>query len=182
MSTPTYVDYALIEPRPWKNGLGVTRPVFDDADAAGAWTWRVSIAELSGTQPYSSYPGVRRDQVALGTGGVDLTINGRALHLAPEQIVTFDGEDDVSARPNHDGFLDLNVMTRRDSWSVDIELSDAPAVTSGDRSTVVLVALRDDCVVNGHTRNRLDAALLRPGGSLALRGLFVRARLTPIAF
>jgi len=111
MNAPLVVEYSAIPPTPWKNGRGVTRNLFDDATDAGVWTWRVSIAEITGTQPYSPYPGVRRGQVALGPGAVDLRIDGRDLVLDPEEIVVFDGEAEVTASPREAGFLDLNVMT-----------------------------------------------------------------------
>ncbi|MBN9611927.1 MAG: HutD family protein, partial [Actinobacteria bacterium] len=68
----TLIDYARVTPTPWKNGRGVTRILCDDSgaglgtDASSEWSWRISIAEITGTQPYSPYPGVHRSQVALG--------------------------------------------------------------------------------------------------------------------
>lgn len=97
------VEYSAIPPTPWRNGRGITRNLFDDATDAGTWTWRVSIAEITGTQPYSPYPGVRRGQVALGPGAVDLRIDGREVLLDPEGIVVFDGEAAVSASPREAG-------------------------------------------------------------------------------
>lgn len=177
--TLTLVDYAQIEPRPWKNGRGVTRNLFDDSSGAEDWTWRVSIAEITGTQPYSSYPGLRRGQVALGPGDVDLTINDRTVTLAPEGIVTFDGEDAVTARPSEVGFLDLNVMTRRDAWTAEVEIIDGGIAAARDEQIVVLVALGLDCAIDGRRLARLDTAALRSGASATLEGRFVSARLSP---
>ena len=176
----TFVDYAAIEPRPWKNGRGITRNLFDDADAADRWTWRVSIAEITGSQPYSSYPGIRRGQVALGPGPVDLTINGGTTRLDPEGIVTFDGEDDVAALPAEEGFLDLNVMTRRDAWTADLQITEEGSAGAGDDEVVVLVALDDGCTVDGRTQRRLDAAQVLPGSSSTIGGRFLQARLRPV--
>jgi len=183
MSTSVFVDYAAIDPQPWRNGRGVTRNLFDDADAAGHWTWRISIAEITGTQPYSAYPGVRREQVALGPGDVALTIDGREELLHPEGIVVFDGEAEVVATPSEEGFLDLNVMTRRDAWTSEVRIvtaaagAEASVLDAGDADVVVLVALADGCSVDGRTRDRLDATMLASGGPSTVAGRFVVARL-----
>lgn len=178
VSTPDFVDYAAISPQLWKNGRGITRNLFDDSDRDGAWTWRISIAEITGSQPYSAYPGVRRGQVALGPGDVQLTINGEPTLLPVEGIIVFDGEDEVSATPHEAGFLDLNVMTRRDTWAATVELAGGvEAVEAGEGELVVLVALEDDCTIDDRPRRRLDAAKLGESSSVVVGGRFVLARL-----
>ncbi|HKT55267.1 MAG TPA: HutD family protein [Microbacterium sp.] len=177
----SFVDYAEIEPRPWKNGRGITRNLFGDGDGADDWTWRISIAEITGAQPYSPYPGVSRGQVALGPGAVDLTINGRSVTLQPEGIAVFDGEDAVTALPSQEGFLDLNVMTRRDAWTAEVETVDGGVATAREDEIVILVALDAGCAIDGRRQARLDAAALRSGASPALGGRFVSARLRPVS-
>lgn len=178
--TVPILEYAALTPRAWKNGLGITRTLFDDADATDAWTWRISIAEITGTQPYSAYPGVRRGQVALGPGAVDLVINGRAVTLAVDDVIAFDGEDEVSATPHEAGFLDLNVMTRRDTWDSTVEVIDAATVSAEPGGPTTLIALDDDGALDDRPLARLDAALLEPGMTCTLRGRFVIARLRRI--
>lgn len=177
MNAPLIVEYSAILPTPWKNGRGVTRNLFDDATDAGVWTWRVSIAEITGTQPYSPYLGVRRGQVALGPGAVDLRIDGRDLVLDPEGIVVFDGEAEVTASPREVGFLDLNVMTRRDTWESDVQCVDDPGVTEAGDGIVILVALGDTALVDGRSLARLDSVMLGASASADLRGRFAVARI-----
>ncbi|MFD6699489.1 MULTISPECIES: HutD family protein [unclassified Microbacterium] len=174
------LEYAALVPRAWKNGRGVTRILFDDADAADAWTWRISIAEITGTQPYSAYPGVHRGQVALGPGSADLVINGRAVTLAVDDVIAFDGEDEVAATPCEAGFLDLNVMTLRDTWDSTVQVIDAPTVSAEPGGPTVLIALDDLGTLDDRPLARLDAALLEPGTACTLRGRFVVARLRRI--
>lgn len=175
--TVVIVEYAALPPRSWKNGRGVTRILFDDADATDAWTWRISIAEITGTQPYSAYPGVHRGQVALGPGAVDLVINGRNTVLAVDEVIEFDGEDEVTATPREAGFLDLNVMTLRDTWDSTVQVTDAPTLSAGPGGPTALIALDDSSTLDDRPLARLDAALLGPGTTCALRGRFVAARL-----
>jgi environmental stress-induced protein Ves len=171
------VEYHSISPTPWKNGRGVTRNLFDDATESGAWTWRVSIAEITGTQPYSPYPGVRRGQVALGPGAVDLRIDDREVLLDPEGIVVFDGEAEVTATPREAGFLDLNVMTRRDTWESDVSRVEDPGVIDAGDEFVVLVTLGDSALVDGTPLARLDGVKLAAAASAEFRGRFVVARI-----
>ena len=175
----TLIDYAAITPTPWKNGRGVTRILCDDSDGdpASPWSWRISIAEITGTQPYSPYPGVHRGQVALGPGDVRLNLNGRPTLLRVEQVIEFEGEDEVSATPLAAGFLDLNVMTRRDAWRSDVEIFRGTELGVDADGIAVLVALDDRCTIDGHPRRRLDAARLVGGSSSALSGHWALARL-----
>jgi environmental stress-induced protein Ves len=177
VSAPEIVEYTAIPPTPWKNGRGITRNLFDDATETGEWTWRVSIAEITGTQPYSPYPGVRRGQVALGPGAVDLRIGGVPFVLEPEGVIFFDGEDAVDATPRAEGFLDLNVMTRRDAWRNDVRIAADPEVIEGDGAVVVLVALSTDASVDGRALQRLDAVRMPAGAAADLRGRYAIARI-----
>lgn len=190
MGEAVIIEYASIEPVPWKNGRGVTRNLFDDGGENGEWSWRVSIAEISGEQPYSSFPGVRRTQVSLGPGGVDLTIDGSTSAIPPGGVISFDGEAEVSARPECAGFLDLNIMVRRSMWAAEVETIEGPVLASrahgthgapSDSGFSVLVALDDGCTLGRRTLRRLDAALLSRGATPGLGGRFAVARFARVA-
>ena len=47
----------------WKNGLGWTREVLRWPPGADDWDWRISIAEVDKGGPFSSFPGVEREQI-----------------------------------------------------------------------------------------------------------------------
>lgn len=188
MTSPSIVRYESILSTPWKNGRGVTRNVCDDATEQGDWSWRVSIAAITGEQPYSSFPGVHRDQVALGPGAVRLSIDGEALVLDPEEVISFEGEANVLAQPKLEGFLDLNVMSRRDDWESETSVaSPTESLIVPTDGHLVLVALADSCVAAGHDLRRLDSvwcagehqlAQERDPQVIAVSGRFVIARLT----
>lgn len=169
MNSAVITPYASLQPRPWKNGRGITRNVFDDANAHDEWTWRISIAEITGEQPYSQYPGIHRDQVALGPGAAQLTIDGAPLTLPVEGVTAFEGEAVVSALPESPGFLDMNVMTRRDSWATAVEVRDLVGELTGvgiaGAAITVLVALGDDCRFGERALERLDAVMWEAGAA-----------------
>ncbi|WP_413468086.1 HutD family protein [Glutamicibacter sp. JL.03c] len=50
--------YAQLAARPWKNGQGITRTLCSDSTGIDdSWTWKISIAEITGTQPYKLLSG-----------------------------------------------------------------------------------------------------------------------------
>lgn len=101
-------------PAPWRNGGGVTRELA--AQAAGAdWIWRISVAEVAGSGPFSSFPGVQRWFAVLGGAGVILKRAGaeHRLTLASSPL-SFDGGEPVECELLHGPTRDLNLMVRRD--------------------------------------------------------------------
>lgn len=175
MSDAQFLDFDTITPRPWKNGRGITRNLFADSEVD--FTWKVSIAEITGRQPYSSYTGIRRCQVALGPGGVDLHINGNLTTLPVEGVTVFEGEDEVVAEPESEGFLDLNVMTRRDAWTAEVAVSDDPRVSATAEEVVILVAMSPTCTIAGRALKRLDAVRAASGSTYEVTGRAVVIRL-----
>jgi len=178
MAPAPITRYAQLAAQPWKNGQGITRTLCSDSTGIDdSWTWKISIAEITGTQPYSRYPGVRRGQVALGPGSVDLVVNGRNVLLPVEGTIVFEGEDDVSAAPASEGFLDLNVMGQRSKWEPSVEIVDSPAASFRESSIQVLVALEDSCSIGGQPLARLDSVFVSSPEEQQFSGRFVLATL-----
>src|ERR1700722_12611735 len=85
---------------PWKNGGGVTRDVI--VSPAGAtldnFDWRISIAEIAASGPFSRFPGIDR-KLAVLEGKVALTVEGSApVVLDPHAAaLDFHGKNAVQA-------------------------------------------------------------------------------------
>jgi environmental stress-induced protein Ves len=65
---------------PWANGGGSTRQVAIDppgATLAGAFRWRVSIAQIASDGPFSRLPGIDRAMWLVRGNGVRLDVDGR---------------------------------------------------------------------------------------------------------
>jgi environmental stress-induced protein Ves len=106
---------------PWKNGLGTTREVAalpDPRDSSG-FQWRISIATVNGSGPFSSFPGVDRTIAVLGGEGMRLSLDGKedALLFRGAEPFRFRGEAAVHADNLGGETTDLNVMTQRRSYS-----------------------------------------------------------------
>jgi len=101
---------------PWKNGLGVTHEVALGGDPA-AFDWRVSIATVGASGPFSAFPGIDRTIAVLQGQGMLLDVDG-AKHelLASGEPFSFAGEAKVHADCIGGETTDLNIMTRRGAF------------------------------------------------------------------
>ena len=108
---------------PWKNGLGTTTEIAAFPEGAGldAFTWRVSMATIGASGPFSAFPGVDRVIVQLEGEPVTLAHEGRADHvlalLVPHR---FPGEVATDGRIAEPPARDFNVMVRRDRASAEV--------------------------------------------------------------
>jgi len=68
---------------PWRNGSGITREIARDAGAGAEFLWRLSLALITASGPFSNYAGYRRS-VTLIEG------NGFRLDSGAQEPVTLD--------------------------------------------------------------------------------------------
>ncbi len=121
----------------WKNGRGTTLEVVSDASVAVApgaripvaygggddWTWRVSIADVPQSGPFSRFPGVDRHILSLlgpehagrSDEGMSLSIGGGPPVRVPTEgdALIFDGEAETLGVLHGQPLRDANLMVRR---------------------------------------------------------------------
>lgn len=100
---------------PWANGAGRTKVIHAQTDVhSNALLWRISLAEITRTAPFSRFPGLDR-VFTLATGGPLSLFVGDTKHLLTlGQKLTFAGESPAEADLQASGSqLALNLMTRR---------------------------------------------------------------------
>lgn len=102
---------------PWKNGGAVTTEIAISPAAAtlSEFDWRVSIARIETTGPFSAFPGIDRTLAVLSGAGLTLNVEGRAplQLLASNGGVELPGELWAHARVSSGVVEVFNVMTRR---------------------------------------------------------------------
>ena len=106
------VSLADVAPTPWKNGGGTTRELvaWPDADH---WVWRMSVAEVAQSGPFSRFDGVQRWFAVLGGAGVALIHNGARHALTVDSApFCFDGGLPTSCDLIDGATQDFNLMTR----------------------------------------------------------------------
>jgi environmental stress-induced protein Ves len=116
----THLPASQRNPQPWKNGGGITRDIAAFPDGAGMddFQWRICMAEISDTGPFSAFPGVDRHLTVL-SGRLQLDFADRQYVLNPGRTLTFEGDTLASGTPLMP-VTDLNVMTRRGQVSAEV--------------------------------------------------------------
>ena len=145
-------DIDALPATPWKNGGGSTREVACWPPGAGfdAFDWRVSIATIAASGPFSQFPGVDRVITLLDGDGVHLQGDGvdhrLATSLAP---FAFSGDAHVDCTLLGGVSSDFNVMTRRGLLRAELRVLPAAAELRAAPHGLLL-AWHGDWSANGH--------------------------------
>ena len=152
------------------------------------FSWRVSIATITGDAVFSEFAGIDRYLVPLSVAGLDLTIDDTAQHVGQYEVCAFTGESMISSTGSAESSDDLNLMLRRGTatGSLRVEPLTGPfSVTPGPGETVLVVVLEGEVEIDGAsgasassdsewtnalTLGLRDAVLARSGRALTLRG------------
>lgn len=155
--------FASRPPKAWANGGGTTRVLVDDADERGGeWTYRVSVADLSGDQAFSRFEGVDRHLTFLGPGSLRMRVNGVDRTLDRWQEIRFLGEDTVTSVPSEPSARDLNVMVRRGACTLKVTPTVGVTPLSPTAAVSVMwISLEPGGLVGEQGVAELDLAMLR---------------------
>ncbi|WP_406493398.1 HutD family protein [Streptomyces sp. NBC_00846] len=150
---------------PWKNGGGVTREIaaYPEGAPLDAFDWRVSLADVSGDGPFSSFPGVDRTLTVVEGAGMDLMVGGEH-HIVDEPYWPheFPGDLETYGRLLGGPVVNFNVMYRRERTSAEVAVVRGTVRLAVPRGGAVLaVALEDGAVLDGQdvALDRYDALL-----------------------
>ncbi|HVJ41914.1 MAG TPA: HutD family protein [Dongiaceae bacterium] len=108
----TSKDY---QPMPWKNGQGSTIQLISAANTAGGFDWRLSIAEVGQSGPFSDFSGYDRIITLIEGKGMVLTFNG-TMHQRIDRLFTplpFDGGWHTDCELIDGPLRDFNLMVSR---------------------------------------------------------------------
>ncbi|MBX9469834.1 MAG: HutD family protein [Rhizobium sp.] len=132
--------------------MGITREVISRpaSDGSGGFDWRISLATVGDSGPFSIFAGIDRTIAVLQGDGMKLTVDGKqepAL-LVESLPFAFSGEAEVQADCLGGETLDLNMMSRRGRFvhrMTKIVVSDARTLSV--TADTVAVVFRDEAVV-----------------------------------
>ena len=106
------VSLADVAATPWRNGGGVTRELVA-WPPEGEWQWRMSVAEVEASGPFSRFEGVQRFFAVLSGAGVALDIVGERHTLTKESApLAFDGAATTDCQLLDGPTQDFNLMVR----------------------------------------------------------------------
>jgi uncharacterized protein len=172
--TISVVRWADHVPVLWKNGGGVTREVAGAPAGVAAFDWRVSIADVSTSGPFSVFPGVDRTIMGVEGSGMVLSLDGVEHEIVPRVPFSFSGDAATTGSLTAGPTRNLNVMTRRGRAKASLTVSEDVVVDHS--GPVVLLALSDGVTVAGHRLDHLDAVVAT--GHLEVRGPVAIVRVT----
>ncbi|MDD5336433.1 MAG: HutD family protein [Rhodoferax sp.] len=161
------VQLAEVAPSHWRNGGGVTRELLAWPDSAD-WVWRMSVAEVAASGPFSRFDGVRRWFAVLCGAGVRLTIDGHLHELTRRsEPLCFDGASAVDCQLLEGATQDFNLMLRGNRASAQMERVSGQLKLDTSVSLVVAVYAMEA----GATVFSRHETLTIPAHSLAWRKL-----------
>jgi hypothetical protein len=153
-------------PRPWRNGGGVTRelacwPNSDD------WIWRMSVAEVAHSGPFSRFDGVQRWFAVLAGAGVRLSMGEHSHELTGSSApLCFDGAVPVDCQLLDGATQDFNLMVRSDQAAQMRRVSGDISCTLDAPKTIAIYAINTGAAVQFE-----HESVTIPAHSLAWRSL-----------
>jgi len=127
---------------PWKNGGGITHEAIRVPATGDAFLWRLSVAQIDSSGPFSDFSGYDRKMVLLRGRGVALELGG-GEHRALRSIgdwVEFDGATPAHCELLDGPCVDLNLMvTQQLRTAARIERLRAPMPVAATRGETTLI-------------------------------------------
>jgi uncharacterized protein len=111
---------------PWKNGLGSTRELHVEG-TADEWDWRLSVASVDVSGPFSQFEDVDRSLTVIFGNGVLLHIDDQQQRCGLFETVKFPGDVPTRAELIGSPIRDLNVMTRRNRAVASVRIVSGPS-------------------------------------------------------
>ena len=132
---------------PWRNGGGITHEAARVPESGDPFRWRVSVAHIDASGPFSDFSGYLRTMVLLRGTGVALKFNAaesRELRSVGE-LVEFDGAGQTYCQLLDGPCVDLNLMAAT-SIAVQARVTrlDAGVAVAASRDQATLIFAIDD--------------------------------------
>ena len=140
---PQRFDLRTIAPQPWINGAGLTREIAFGGASASEFDWRISLAGVERSAPFSAFPGVDRCIVLLRGAGMRLRsadgVEPAIDHALTTPLAPFRFAGDVALEATlADGpSSDFNVMTRRGVFRSEVSCERHAVTLRGGDSTLL---------------------------------------------
>jgi environmental stress-induced protein Ves len=170
------IHLADVPATPWRNGGGLTREMAIWPSAA-AWRWRMSVAEVTASGPFSRFDGITRWFAVLKGAGVALTVRTPSdsddlviceHHLTQhEPALCFDGGATTSCQLLDGPTQDFNLMVADDCLPARmVRVHGDLHVLAGASKTIAIYAVDARATVRFNEED-----LFVPAGTLVWRTL-----------
>ena len=142
---------------PWKNGRGSTLEIASDAASPGAeWSWRVSVADVPESGPFSHFHGCRRWIACVDGPGMQVVID----HAPPRDVprdgagLAFSGDATTTGLLVGGPVRDANLIVRAERWTGGLAIlrgSRAETLPPASHAVVYVVAGQAELHVAGRS-------------------------------
>ena len=156
---------------PWKNGGGSTTELLihpPGATLEGGFLWRLSMADVAASGPFSAFPGVDRTLLLISGNGMELDHgeHGRQRLAGPLEPVAFSGDWTTQGRLLDGPCRDFNVLSVRGKVRHKVEVLhfDRQPVALPEAGTLVAFCVRDQVAVDGEDLKAMDLIVLDEPG------------------
>ncbi|HEY4163031.1 MAG TPA: HutD family protein [Dongiaceae bacterium] len=146
----THLSSADYKRMPWKNGGGMTTEIMAEPGPTGGFDWRLSIAEVAQSGPFSDFSGYDRTIMLIEGAGFVLDFDQAPSKRVdrPFEPFPFAGEWQADCTLIDGPVRDFNLMTARDRISANLDiLRPTQRISVPASRTLVVHALRGDIVV-----------------------------------
>jgi environmental stress-induced protein Ves len=159
---------------PWKNGGGITHEAVREPETGDRFRWRVSVAHIDSSGPFSDFSGYRRTMVLLRGTGVTLRFDsGGSCELrSVGQLVEFDGAGHTYCELLDGPCVDLNLMA---ATAINVEcrvvrLDAGVAVAPAADQSAVIFGIDDPLLLESDAGESItlepwDVAVIRGSGA-----------------
>jgi environmental stress-induced protein Ves len=127
---------------PWKNGGGVTHEAMRVPASGDPFRWRVSVAHIDASGPFSDFADYNRKMVLLQGAGIELRFGdgGQKTLRQVGDLVEFDGALPTYCELLTGPCVDLNLMvSKADGVAVRVERFIEPVAVHAARNETLLV-------------------------------------------
>lgn len=165
---------------PWKNGGGITHEALRVPAGGGPFRWRVSVAHIESSGPFSDFAGYRRFMTLLSGAGLRLTFSGGPPgHPAESELrevgdlVAFDGAAAAHCDLLNGPCVDLNLMVAECVRSVQVRieaLHAALALAPAPEEAILLVPLEASVELCAGSSDPATTIVLEPWDLALLDG------------
>lgn len=180
MPTPRLqiVRKASFKATPWKNGGGITHEALRVPQSGDPFRWRVSVAHIDASGPFSEFAGYNRKMALLQGAGVELRFaDGMSRRLRNVgDLVEFDGAVPVHCELLGGPCVDLNLMVdKSDAATARVErFIESVAVKASRTETLLIMPVDrrislDITLGKSVTLEPWDLAVLSQGGGYIRR-------------
>lgn len=150
MIVPRRLPPASFRRAPWRNGGGTSEEILGWPPGDERFAWRVALATIEHSGPFSAWPGVDRVFTLIGDERVLLDFDGpRTVPVARGEVVRFRGEDAPGCRLEGGPARAFNLMLRRGRARGDVAIARNRAPAALPMVAGVCYAAAGACRVEG---------------------------------